>query len=138
MYPRLLIVVRSILGAIVRSRVGSIAIGTIGLLGSLLVVDRHQVLHVHRVLPLLVCPDADRGEAEEDGGDERQADSDPGHDVAPLVLELGVVEELRRPGLQEELGVRVGPDLVPFPMLDPVPQAHATSREETCYEHQDR
>jgi len=26
-------------------------------------VDRHQVLHVHGVLPLLVCPDADSGQA---------------------------------------------------------------------------
>ena len=27
-------------------------------------VDWHQVLHVHGVLPLLVCPDADSGQAE--------------------------------------------------------------------------
>ena len=57
-------------------------------------VDRHEVLHVHRVLPLLVGPDADGGEAEQDRGDEGEADSDPGDDVAPVVLELGVALEV--------------------------------------------
>ena len=60
----------------------------------LLVVDWHQVLHVHRVLPLLVRPDADRREAEQDGGDQGEADTDPGNNVGPVVLELSVVFEI--------------------------------------------
>ena len=54
-------------------------------------VDGHEVLHVHGVLPLLVGADADGGQAEQDGGDQGETDTDPGHDVAPVVLELRVV-----------------------------------------------
>ena len=86
----LLVVVGSVLAPIVRSGVGRIAVGSVGVL-LLLVVDWHEVLHVHRVLPLLVGPDADGGQAEEDGGDESQTNSDPGDDVGPGVDCVGLV-----------------------------------------------
>ena len=85
-----LVVVGPVLAPVVRPRVGSIAVRSVGIL-LLLVVDRHKVLHVHGVLPLLVGADADGGQAEQDGGDEGEPDTDPGHDVAPVVLELRVV-----------------------------------------------
>jgi len=77
------VVVRSVLRSIVGPRVGSVSIRSRVSVSSLLllVVDRHEVLHVHGVLPLLVRPDADRRQAEQDGGDEGEADSDPGDDV---------------------------------------------------------
>ena len=85
-----LVVVGSILAPIVRSGVGRIAVGSVGVL-LLLVVDWHEVLHVHGVLPLLVGPDADGRQAEEDGGDESQTNSDPGNDVGPGVDCVGLV-----------------------------------------------
>ena len=100
-------------------------------------VDWHQVLHVHRVLPLLVRPDADGGQAEQDGGDEGKAHSDPGHDVAPLVLELCVLKQVRVPTLDEEFGVGFGVDLVALPVFHPVPESHPSRREEAGDEHQD-
>ena len=63
-----LVVVGSILAPIVRSGVGGISVWSVGVL-LLLVVDWHEVLHVHGILPFLVCPDADSSQAEEDGGD---------------------------------------------------------------------
>ena len=85
-----LVVVGSILAPIVRSGVGGVSVRSVRVL-LLLVVDWHEVLHVHGVLPLLVGADADGGQAEQDGGDQGEADTDPGHDVAPVVLELRVV-----------------------------------------------
>ena len=100
-------------------------------------VDRHQVLHVHRVLALLVRPDAHGGQAEQDGGDQGKADSDPGDDVAPLVLERCVLKQVRVPALDEELGVGFGVDLVALPVLDPVPETHPAGGEEAGDEHED-
>ena len=60
-----LVVVGPVLAPVVRPRVGSIAVRSVGVL-LLLVVDRHEVLHVHGVLPLLVGPDADGRQAEQD------------------------------------------------------------------------
>ena len=89
-----LVVVGSVLRSIVRSRVGGVTIGTVGVL--LLVVDRHQVLHVHGVLLLLVGPDAHSRQAEEDGGNEGQTNSNPGDNVAPVILELsGLLQILK-------------------------------------------
>jgi len=59
-----LLLVGAVLGAVVGAGVGGVAVGAVGLL--LLVVDGHEVLHVHRLLTLLVCTDADRRQAEED------------------------------------------------------------------------
>ena len=56
------LLVGPVLGAVVGAGVGSITVGPIGLL--LLVVDGHEVLHVHRLLPLLVRPDTHRSQAE--------------------------------------------------------------------------
>jgi len=100
-------------------------------------VDRHQVLHVHRVLALLVRPDAHGGQAEQDGGDEGEADPDPGDDVAPLVLERCVISQVGVPGLDKELGVGFGVDLVALPVFDSVPETHASSGEEAGDEHED-
>ena len=88
-----LVVVGPVLASIVRSGVGGIAVWSIGVL-LLLVVDRHEVLHVHGVLPLLVGPDTDGGQAEQDGGDECETHSDPGHDVGPGVDSVGLVFQL--------------------------------------------
>ena len=54
----------------------------------LLVVDWHQVLHVHGVLLLLVGPDAHGGQAEQDGGNKSKTNTNPGDNVAPVILEL--------------------------------------------------
>ena len=59
----------------------------------LLVVDRHEILHVHGVLPLLVGPDADGGQTKQNAGNESQSHSNPCNNVRPVILELG-------PGLQ--------------------------------------
>ena len=83
-----LVVVGPVLAPVVRPRVGSIAVRSVGIL-LLLVVDRHEVLHVHGVLPLLVGPDADGRQAEQDGGDQSQTNSDPGDDVGPGVYCVG-------------------------------------------------
>ena len=53
--------VGAVLRAVVGAGVGGIAVGTVGLL--LLVVDWHEVLHVHGLLPLLVSADAHRCQA---------------------------------------------------------------------------
>ena len=51
----------------------------------------HEVLHVHGILLLLVSPDAHRRQAEEDGGDEGETDTNPGDKVGPVILELSVL-----------------------------------------------
>ena len=122
-----LVIVGAVLGPVVRAGVGGVSVWTIWLLGLLLMVNRHQVLHVHRVLALLVSPDAHGGQAEEDGGDEGEADSNPGHNVAPFVLEGGVLKQIWVPGLDKELGVGFSVDLVAFPVFHPVPETHASS-----------
>jgi hypothetical protein len=53
--------VGAVLRAVVGAGVGGVAVGTVGLL--LLVVDRHEVLHVHCLLPFLVSADAHRCQA---------------------------------------------------------------------------
>jgi hypothetical protein len=53
--------VGAVLRAVVGAGVGGVAVGTVGLL--LLVVDWHEVLHVHGLLPLLVSADAHRCQA---------------------------------------------------------------------------
>ena len=58
-----LVVVRAVLRSVVRAGVGCVTVWSVWLSLLLLMVDRHQVLHVHGVLPLLVCPDADSGQA---------------------------------------------------------------------------
>ena len=90
------VVVRSVLRSIVGPGVGGVSIGSRVSVSSLLllVIHRHEVLHVHRVLPLLVRPDADRRQAEQDRGDQGKANSDPGHDVAPVILKLGVTLQI--------------------------------------------
>ena len=90
------VVVGSVLRSIVGPGVGGVSIRSRVSVSSLLllVVDRHEVLHVHRVLPLLVRPDADRRQAEQDGGDQGEPNSDPGHDVAPVILKLGVTLQI--------------------------------------------
>ena len=142
------VVVGPVLRAIVGSGVGGISIGSRVPIPALLllVVDGHEVLHVHGVLPLLVCPNADRGKAEQDRGDQGEADSDPGNDVAPVILELSVsLQVLKRlqvlviydhlhhphlgPGGGEELSVCLSHNLVPLPVLHSVPQPHSSGME---------
>ena len=132
-----LVIVGAVLGPVVRAGVGGVSVWTIWLLGLLLMVNRHQVLHVHRVLAFLVSPDAHGGQAEEDGGDEGEADSNPGHNVAPFVLEGGVLKQIRVPGLDKELGVGFSVDLVALPVFDSVPETHPASGEEAGDEHED-
>lgn len=136
-YFDFLIVVRAVLRSVVRPGVGSVPVRAVGLGLLLLVVDWHQVLHVHGVLSLLVGPDADRGEAEQDRGDESKSHANPGDDVGPLVLELRVLLQDLWPGLGEELCVAGGADLIPLPVLHPVPQTHSSSTEQTGNEHED-
>jgi hypothetical protein len=53
--------VGTVLGAVVGAGVGGVAVGAVGLL--LLVVDGHEVLHIHGLLPLLVRADTDGRQA---------------------------------------------------------------------------
>ena len=86
------VVVGAVLRAIIRPRVGSVSIGSIGVtLLLFLRVVWHEVLHVHGILLLLVSPDAHRRQAEEDGGDEGETNTDPGDKVGPVILELSVL-----------------------------------------------
>merc|ERR1719376_1761211 len=98
-----LIVVRAVLRSVVWPGIGCIPVWAIGLGLLLLVVDWHQVLHVHGVLPFLVGPDADRGEAKQDRRDECKSHANPGDDVGPLVLELRMLLQDLGPGLGEQL-----------------------------------
>ena len=94
-------------------------------------LTRHEILHVHGLLPLLVVLDADGGEGEEDGGAEGHADADPADDIRPVVLELGVVGQLLGPGLHEELDVAALVDLHLLVVLHAVPETHSSGAQET-------
>ena len=90
----------------------------------------HEILHVHGLLTLPIVLDADGGQGEEDGRAEGHGHPDPGNDVAPVVLELGVVRQNPGPGLDKELRVRRLRYLHLFIVLHAVPQAHRARAEQ--------
>ena len=61
-----LVVVWAVLRSVVGAGVGGIAVGTVGLCLLLLVVNGHQVLHIHGIFSFLVSSDADRCQAARD------------------------------------------------------------------------
>ena len=111
-----LVVVRAVLRSVVRTRVCCISVRSIGLCLLFLMVDWHQVLHVHRILSFLVRSNANGSKAgndkallpgfdsfamldynclpEQNRGDQGQSHPDPWDNVGPFVFELGVILEL--------------------------------------------
>jgi len=123
------VVVGSVLWSVVRSGISCVSIWSIWML--LLMVDGHEVLHVHGVLPLLVGPDADCGQTEQDAGNESQSNSNPCNNVWPVILELWPGLQFLWPTHFEELGISWLRDFFLFPMFNSMPQSHSSSVKQT-------